>query len=293
MTRFSALGANARGILFMMAAIFLFTVMDAMAKALSQRVDVVMTLWARYAGQTLVVFLLVLPRLRVVLRTNYPWLQALRSIFLLLATTFFFFGISFIGLAEATAIIDLHPVLLTLGAAVILKEPFGLRPGLAIAAALVGALIIIRPGTAVFSPYAILPLIAAIMFAGYALTTRFVGRDEDAWTSLLYTAAVGGVILSLIVPFFWVPPDATAVGMMVVIGVIGAVGQLMLIRALMTAEAGVVAPFAYVGLIFATVWGYLFFDEIPDAPTFIGAGIIVAAGVYVWYRETRLARGAA
>lgn len=292
MTRFSALGANARGILFMMAAIFLFTVMDATAKALSQRVDVVMTLWARYTGQTLVVFLLVLPRLRTVLRTNYPWLQALRSIFLLLATTFFFFGISFIGLAEATAIIDLHPVLLTLGAAVILKEPFGLRRGLAIAAALLGALVIIRPGTAVFSPYAILPLMAAIMFAAYALTTRFVGRDEDAWTSLLYTAAVGTVILSVVVPFFWVTPDATALSMMVVIGVIGAVGQLMLIRALMTAEAGVVAPFAYVGLIFATLWGFLFFGEIPDAATFVGAGIIVAAGIYVWYRETRLARGA-
>ena len=158
-----------------------------------------------------------------IFRTKHVRLYASRVVIGLVGMTLWFGALAYITVGEVTAIGFLAPVIGTVGAAVILKEPFGLRRGLAIAAALVGALIIIRPGTAVFSPYAILPLLAAIMFAAYALTTRFVGRDEDAWTSLLYTAAVGGVILSLIVPFFWVPPDATAVGMMVVIGVIGAV----------------------------------------------------------------------
>jgi len=158
-----------------------------------------------------------------------------------------------------------------------------------VAVSLIGALIIIRPGSAVFSPYAIFPLVAAVMFAGYALTTRFVGRDEDAWTSLLYTALVGALILSAVVPFFWVTPDPLSAGLMVAMGFVGAGGQLLMIRALMAAEASLVAPFSYVGLLFAILWGMLFFGEFPDLPTYLGAGLIVAAGLYVWYRETRAA----
>jgi drug/metabolite transporter (DMT)-like permease len=289
MTAFSRLGDNARGILFMIGAIFLFTVMDSMAKAVSHRTDTVMALWARYAGQTAVVFLLVLPRLRTVLRTNYPGLQFLRSIFLLAATTCFFFGITLIGLAPATAILDLHPVLITLGAALILGERFGPRRAAGVAVSLIGALIIIRPGSAVFSPYAIFPLVAAIFFSGYALATRFVGRDEDAWTSLLYTALVGAVILSAVVPFFWVPPDPLSTALMLAMGFVGAAGQLCMIRALMSAEASLVAPFSYTGLIFALIWGMLFFGEFPDGPTYVGAALIVGAGLYVWYRESRAA----
>ncbi|MBV0912904.1 DMT family transporter [Anianabacter salinae] len=288
MSAFSRLGDNSRGILLMIAAIVSFSVMDALAKMVSLRTDTMMALWARYLGQTVIVALIVMPKLPGVLRTSYPGLQALRSVFLLSATTCFFFGISFIGLAEATAIIDLNPVLTTLGAALILKEKFGPRRAIGVAVALIGALIIIRPGTAVFSPYAILPLGAAICFSAYTLTTRFVGRDEDAWTSLLYTALFGAVILSVLIPRFWVTPDPLSAVLMVIIGAIGAGGQLLMIRALMTAEASIVAPFGYVGLLFATLWGFLLFGEVPDSMTAIGGSLIVAAGVYVWWRESRV-----
>lgn len=287
MSAFSRLGDNSRGILFMIAAIASFSVMDALAKTVALRTDTMMALWARYLGQTVIVALIVLPKMPGVLRTSYPGLQALRSIFLLSATTCFFFGISFIGLAEATAIIDLNPVLTTLGAALILKEKFGPRRAIGVAVALVGALIVIRPGSDVFSPYAILPLGAAVFFTAYTLTTRFVGRDEDAWTSLLYTALFGAVILSVLIPRFWVTPDPLSAVLMVLIGGIGAGGQLLMIRALMTSEASLVAPFAYVGLIFATLWGYLLFSEVPDLMTVLGGCLIVGAGLYVWWRETR------
>ncbi|KKL76212.1 hypothetical protein LCGC14_2047150 [marine sediment metagenome] len=285
--------AEARGILMMIGAIAIFTVMDALAKGIGQRTDTVMALWSRYAGQTLVVLAMVAPRLKSVLRTRYPKLQFLRSIFLLCATTCFFFGLSMIGLAEATAIMDLNPVFITLGAALILGERFGARRAVGVGLSLIGALIIIRPGSDLFSYAALLPLAAAFFYSAYALTTRFVGRDEDAWTSLLYTALMGAVLLSLLVPFFWVRPDPTALLMMSLIGFCGAFSQLLLIRALMIAEASLIAPFAYAGLIFATLWGYLFFNEIPDLPTVIGMLIIAGSGVYVWYRETRVARRAA
>ncbi|MGR3322957.1 MAG: DMT family transporter, partial [Pseudooceanicola sp.] len=185
---------NSRAILHMVGAMFFFTSMDATAKAISQEAGPVMALWARYAGQATLV--LVLPRLSTVVRTDFPGLQLLRSAFLMMATTCFFFGISRIGLAEATAVMDLNPVLITLGAALFLGENVGPRRIFAIGASLVGALIIIRPGSDVFSAWSLLPLGAAFCYAGYSLVTRYVGRSEDAWTSLLYAALFGAVILT-------------------------------------------------------------------------------------------------
>ncbi|AKO96521.1 MAG: DMT family transporter [Marinovum algicola] len=277
----------ARGILLMIGTMLLFSILDACAKELTTRVGVPTTLWARYAGQTMIVFLLVLPRLGATLRTRYPLLQLLRSICLFAATFCFFNGLARIGLAENTAIMDLNPVLITLGGALFLGEKIGLRRALGIGAALIGALIIIRPGTDVFSPAAIFPLGAALFFSAYALLTRFVGRDEDAWTSLLYTAAFGGVVMTGLLPVVGeMPSDATSFGLIAVIGGIAAAGQLLLIRALQIAEAGTLAPFTYCGLLFATLWGALIFGEYPDRATILGASIIVVSGIYVWYRET-------
>ena len=270
----------------MIGAIFCFSVMDACAKALAPRIGTIPAVWARYAGQALVVLILVAPRLRAVARTNYPWLQLARSVFLMFGTVFFFFSVANIGLTEASAIMNVNPVIITLGAALFLREKIGLRRILGIGAALIGALIIIRPGSDVFSPYAILPLIAAFAYSAYNITTRFVGRNEDPWTSLLYTALFGAVVMSIAVPFFWQPLDLTSAALMCVIAAFGTLSQLLLIRALAIGEAGMLAPFAYSGLIFATVWGIVFFDEYPDRWTVIGASVIVAAGVYVWYRET-------
>ena len=275
------------GIVLMIITVFFFTIMDALAKELAHRTDTVMAIWARYAGQTVAVGLLVAPRMKTVLKTSYPGLQLLRSIFLLIATTFFFFGFVIIGLANAAAIMSLNPILITVGAALILGERFGPRRAFAVGAALIGALIIIRPGSDVFSAAAFLPFCAAIAYSGYALTTRFVGRDEDHWTSLLYTAAFGAIILSAVVPFFWIEPDAVSIALMVLVGPVGAMGHFCLIRALMVAEASAIAPFSYAGLVFAIIWGMLFFAEYPDPLTYLGALIIVASGIYVWHRETR------
>ena len=113
------LGGTGQGILLMIATMFLFSVMDAMAKEVAHRTDTVIAIWARYTGQTVVVALLAIPRMKHVLKTRYPGLQLLRSIFLLVATTFFFFGFVIIGLANAAAIMSLNPVLITVGAALI------------------------------------------------------------------------------------------------------------------------------------------------------------------------------
>ena len=270
----------------MLGAVFLFTVMDAIAKQLTREVGLIQTIWVRYTGQALLVFLIVLPRLREVAKSQYPKLQLLRSVVLMAATCLFFLSISKIGLAEATAIMDINPVLITLGAFLFLGEKIGPRRILGIIASMIGALIIIRPGTDVFTIYAVLPLIAAACYTTYNLTTRFVGNRESPWTSLLYSALVGAVVFSCIVPFFLQPVSLFAAALMVLLSFCGTFSQLFLIRALAIGEASLLAPFAYVGLIYATIWGLIFFGEFPDAWSIIGAIIIAISGFYVWYRDT-------
>lgn len=286
MTDTNILSNRNRAILLMIAAIFCFSLMDTTVKALAPRVGVLPALWVRYAGQMLLVFLLVLPRLRTVARTRYLPLQILRSILLMSATAFFFTGLGMIPLTDAAALMSINPVLITLGAAVFLGEALGPRRIAGIIVALIGAMIIIRPGSDVFTPSALLPLAAAVCYSGYALLTRKVGPDEDAWTSLFYTGLVGTILLSAIVPFKWQTPDATAIGLMALIAVFGTVGQMCLIRAFSRGEAAMLAPYSYIGLVFAAVWGAFFFAEFPDGWTVIGALVIATAGLYVWHRET-------
>ncbi|WP_163849460.1 DMT family transporter [Pseudooceanicola aestuarii] len=284
------MGPNARAIGMMLVAIFFFTTMDATAKAVAERSNTYMALWARYAGQAVLVLVLIAPRLRATMRTNFPVLQAARSVVLLGATAFFFFGIAHIGLAEATAIMDVNPVLITLGAALFLGEAIGIRRILAIGVALIGALIVIRPGTDVFSLAALLPVGAACCYATYAIITRYIGNRESPWTSLFYGAVLGALAMSVLVPFHWQTPDLLTALMMLLLAGAGTLGQLFLIRAFSSGEAAMLAPFAYVGLVFATFWGIVLFQEYPDRWTVLGALIIVGSGVYVWHREVRAAR---
>ena len=270
----------------MLGAVFLFTVMDAIAKQLTKEVGLIQTIWVRYTGQALLVFLIVLPRFREVAKSQYPKLQLLRSVVLMAATCLFFLSISKIGLAEATAIMDINPVLITLGAFLFLGEKIGPRRILGIIASMIGALIIIRPGTDVFTIYAVLPLVAAVCYTAYNLTTRFVGNRESPWTSLLYSALFGAVVFSCMVSFFWQPVSLFAASLMVLLGLCGTFSQLFLIRALAIGEASLLAPFAYVGLIYATIWGLVFFGEFPDKWSILGAIIIAISGFYVWYRDT-------
>ncbi len=279
--------ATGQGILLMLGAIALFTTMDAIAKGLVSHYPTLQVIWARYTGQTVIVAVLLWHRLPGLLRTRYPRLQALRSFFQLAATAFFFFSLGYIGLAEATAITDINPVLITLGAALFLGERLGPRRLFGVGAALIGALIVIRPGMGVFSLAALLPLGCAICYAAYAITTRHVGRDEDAWTSLIYAALLGTVLTSALMPVVWVPIQPAHILPFLALGVLGAGAQFCLIRAFTMAEASAIAPFGYVGLVFATGWGIVLYDEYPDRWTIIGALVIVAAGVYVWHRETR------
>ncbi|AWB48970.1 hypothetical protein HYN69_11085 [Gemmobacter aquarius] len=276
-----------QGILLMLFAVLLFTMMDALAKGLVQRYPTEQVVWARFTGQLLLVIVILNRNLPPVLRTRHPRLHLLRSATQLGATGFFFTSLNYIGLAEATALTDINPVLITLGAALFLGEKLGPRRIAGVVAAMIGAMIVIRPGMGVFTPAALLPLCCAVCYATNAIITRKVGSTETAWTSMLYAGLFGTLVTSALLPGAWVPIPLSDFPIFITIGCLGTAAQLALIRSFSIAEASSVAPFGYAGIVLATLWGILLYGEYPDLMTVIGASIIVIAGLYVWHRETQ------
>ena len=271
----------------MVLAILCFSLMEIGVKTLSPELPTIQILWARYFTQFALVFMLVLPRLSVVARTKYPALQAFRSLAVLGATICFFYGYQKNSLVETNSMAQTAPIFITLGAALFLGEKFGIRRALSLVVGLIGALIILQPGTTNFSAWLLLPMMGAALYSGYALATRFVGRDEDIWTSLLYAAVLSALVMSIMVPFYWQPIDLRQALILIAIGLAGSLAQLMLTQAFTITQASVLAPLSYISLIFATIWDLTIFGIVPAFTTYLGALVIVAAGLYVWHRETR------
>ena len=279
-----------QGILLMLLAILMFTAMDAVAKGLVARYPTAQVVWVRFAGQLLLVALILNARFPALARTAMPRLHVLRAFAQMGATGFFFLSLNYIGLAEATALTDLNPVLITLGAALFLGEKLGPRRIAGVLVAMLGAMIIIRPGLSVFTPAALLPLCCAVCYAAAALLTRKVGATESVWTAMIWGPAVGTVTLTLAAPLYWTGFAAADLPLFALLVALGTGAQLCLIRSFSITEASVVAPFGYVGIVLATVWGIVLYDEFPDALSMVGASVIVAAGLYVWHRETQVKR---
>ncbi|NHB77669.1 DMT family transporter [Rhodobacter calidifons] len=279
-----------RGVGLMILAIFLFTAMDATAKGLIDRYPAPQVIWVRFAGQLLLVLLLLRHHLGAVLRTRFPVLHFWRSASQFGATTFFFLSLGHIGLAEATAVADTNPVLITLGAALFLGERLGPRRIAGVVVALAGALIVIRPGAGVFTWAALLPLLCAVSYAASALLTRKIGAQESVWASMVYAALFGTLVAGAALPFVWTPVATADLWKFGLIACLGTGAQLCIIRSFSITEAGIVAPFAYLGIVFAAFWGVVLYDQWPDRWTCIGALVIVGAGLYVWHRENRALR---
>jgi drug/metabolite transporter (DMT)-like permease len=288
MVWFSRQSAASQGILFIMISVSFFSLMDALAKQLGTQMNVSQVLWARYTGQLVIVLVICGKRSIRLLRTPHLGLQVFRATMQLAAATCFFTGLKYQGLAEATAVADLAPVFITLAAALFLGEKIGTKRIMGVLVALIGAMIIVRPGSDVFTLSALWPLGTAICVAAFSVTTRHIGSTESPLTALLYSAIICSVVMSFIAPMSWTQPNPAGTTMMIAIGIVGTLGQLMMIKAYTRAPASVVAPFTYAGLIIATLWGVLFFDQWPDLWACVGALVIVTAGLYVWHREARV-----
>jgi drug/metabolite transporter (DMT)-like permease len=182
---FSRQSAASQGILFVMMSVSFFSLMDALAKQLGLVMDVSQILWARYFGQLVVILMLCRKRTIPLLKTSHLGLQVFRALMQLGAAACFFIALKNQGLAEATAVADLAPVFITIAAAVVLGEKIGIRRAFGVLAALIGAMIIIRPGSDVFALSSLWPLGTAACIAAFSITTRHIGKTESPLTALL------------------------------------------------------------------------------------------------------------
>ncbi|MBL6931302.1 MAG: DMT family transporter [Rhodospirillales bacterium] len=276
-----------RGILWMLAAMMMFSGTNAFAKLLTEHYPVMQIVWARYFFQLLLLIIFLAPRLKRVMRTGKLAIQIMRSLFLLGTSVLFFYGLSQVALADISAIMFLAPVLVTALSMPLLGEKVGPRRWAGITIGFLGALVIIRPGSGMMQTAALFPVGAACLYALYQISTRFLGRTDNAMTTLLYTASSGTLITSLIAPFFWQAPDTTGWMMMAALGVTSNLGHFSMIKAYESAPAATVAPFSYVNLLWATLFGFILFSDLPDLWTISGALIISASGLYIFHRENR------
>jgi drug/metabolite transporter (DMT)-like permease len=288
-------GAPVRGILLMLAAGALFVCLDAVGKLLTANYPVVQITWARFFFHlALLPLLLGAGRWRLVLRTSRLGLHVVRSLLLVGANFSFFLAVKYIPLADATAIGFVAPLLVTAFSVLLLGERVGPRRWAAVLVGFAAVFAIIRPGFADVHWAMFLPLAVALCFSLYQITTRILGAT-DHWVTILFFTALGGfVVTSAALPFGnWVWPDWQGWALMALMGVFGGASHWVLIRAFTFAPASVLAPFGYVQLVWSIVAGLLIFGDFPDAWTLAGALVIAASGLYVLFRERRLAQRAA
>jgi drug/metabolite transporter (DMT)-like permease len=284
---FAGLSDSTRGILWMLLTTLLFVAMDGIAKALTQSYPVPQVTWARYAFHALALAVLFRRRLPALMRSKRLGLQIVRSSLLLSATTMSFFALRVMPLADVVAIWALTPILVTALSVPLLGEHVGPRRWAGVAAGFVGALIIIRPGLDLMQSAAALPATVAVILALYHLATRALSGTDTPLTTIVYTVSVGLVVSTGAVPFFWVTPDASAWAFMIALGLLGATAHFSLIKSFEVATAATVIPYTYTNLIWATLAGFVFFGDLPDVWTVIGAGVIVVSGLYIFHREHR------
>jgi drug/metabolite transporter (DMT)-like permease len=276
---------NRRGIYWMLVTTGLFTSLDATAKYLAQDYPVPQVLWARFAFHLLFVSAFLGVRLSVTLRSQRMGLQLARSLLMLVTTGLFFFAVKSLPLADVVSIMFVGPLFVTALSVPLLRDYVGPRRWAAVGIGFLGALVIVRPGSGIMHGLAMLPVLAAFSHALYTITTRQLANHDLPMTTLFYTAALGAVVTTAVVPFFWVTPSLSGWLLMALVGLFGAAGHLTLIKALSYASPVVVAPLSYLSLLWSIGFGFALFGHLPDTTTLLGAALIAASGIYVFHRE--------
>ena len=281
------------GIWLMCATSFVFAVQDGISRHLAAEYNVLMIVMIRYwffAAFVIAIAIRTQGSIRVAAATSQPFLQITRGLLLAAEICVMVFAFVKLGLIESHAIFASYPLLVAALSGPILGETVGWRRWTAIAIGFVGVLVILQPGVGVFSPYAVIPLTSAILFAIYGLLTRYAAQRDKAATSFFWTGVVGAIGMTCVGVWFWEPmigPNWVWMGALCITGV---TGHFLLIKTYEVAEASAVQPFAYLQLVFATSIGISVFGEKLESNVAIGACIVVAAGLFTLLRARRVNR---
>lgn len=276
------------GILLTIVAGALFAGMDSIGKHLSTLLPVMQVIWGRYVVQTVVmsVWLGATTGTRF-LRTTHPRLQLTRGLLLLACTFLMYQALSRVPLADATAVLFFTPIVVTILSVAVLRERIGLHRIGAVVAGFCGMLLILRPGMGNFHPALFLALIASVLNAAYLLLTRRLAGQEDSASTQFNTTAAGAIVMSVLVVPVWQTPDLGTAFLMLAIGLIGTLSHFLLVRAFRYAPASLLSPFLYMQVLTAAGISLLVFGDPLHPTTIAGTAVLVASGLYIWWRENR------
>jgi drug/metabolite transporter (DMT)-like permease len=276
------------GIWLMIATTLVFAVQDGLSRHLATEYPVTMVVMVRFWFFALFVLALVARApggIRASVRSEYPWVQLARGLILVAEIAVMLVAFVKLGLIEAHAVFTCYPLLVAALSGPILGERVGWRRWSAILVGFVGVLIILQPGFGVFSPWALVPLLSATMFAVYGLLTRYVARKDSASVSFFWTGIVGAVAVTPFGLADWVWMTPADWGWMGLLCCTAALSHWLLIKSYAVAEASAIQPFAYLQLVWASAIGLLVFGETLRINVTIGAGVVVAAGIFTLWRQ--------
>ena len=269
------------GTILLIGTYFFFSIMELTAKELGQSFNPFQIVFARYSSQLVLLLLLFNKNSINYLKSGFPVLQVLRGSLLLITTCFMFSGLAYLPFAENIAIYMIGPVITTVLAYFILKEEISFLQVLIVMIGLVGALIIANPNSESFNFAVIYPFLAAICFALFTISTKFLNTSDTNQTTLLFTALSGTVLSLPFIFIYWEQPNTFNLFLMFCLGTLATIGHFLFIDALKVIKASFAAPFVYLTVLLATFWGYILYDEIPNDNTISGASLIIIAGFLI------------
>ncbi len=278
----------------MVAAVACFATLDTTTKLVSGSVPLLMALWFRYCFQAVVTTATVLPRRGWgVLKTAHPRFQLLRGLLLLISSLLAFICLTFLPVAEFTAMGALVPLTITLLAATVVGERVSPLRWALVLGGFAGALVIIRPGSDNYSWAMLIPLVMVGTYSWFQVLTSRLVKTEDPITMHLYTGWVGTLVASLILPFVWTQLSWSLWAHLLLMGAMATIGHFLLILAYTRAPAATLTPYLYAQIGFAMLGGWLMFSHVPDRWSLIGMGMIAlcgVAGAWLTARESRVWR---
>src|SRR3954464_2174990 len=282
--------ARLAGIGLMLLSIFMFSFGDALGKFMVATYSVGQLLWLRACAALLVLLPLIWRDRAAFSRLERPWLQLLRVTLSTLEVAAFFIAVVYLPLADVITYYLACPIFVTALSAIILREQVGWRRWSAVAVGFAGVLIAMQPSAQTISWPALIALGGSFSFALLMIVTRSLRATPDIVLAATQFAGTFTVGLAM-APFAFVAPALPDLGLFVLAGCISIVALLCTNRSLKLAPASVVVPYQYAMILWAILFGYVVFGDVPSAATIIGAAIIIGAGLYIFIREQRLGQG--
>lgn len=278
------------GIALMVLATAFLAAKDGLGKSFLDQVGPVHMIWFQYVGNFAVMALIAAPRhgLQVV-RPRPLGLQLLRGAVSAATVSTLYWSLSYIPLADATAMFMLSPIVVALLSPYLIGERLDLPRKAAIALGFCGVLLVLKPGMGgdAFGYY--VGLLAGVLMGLFFIANRKLAASSPPLLNVTHNALVGGIVLSLFLPLFWQTPPPAVWGKLAALIALAVIGQALMISAFMFAPAGTIAPFTYGMLVFAAIIGYFAFGTFPDAVTWGGIVLIVGAGLFIAQHERQLA----